>query len=415
MLDIKLIREDPAAAADRLALVGCEREQLTAVVELDARRRELIAVAEQMRADRKTRSKTIGAMQPGPEQEAAKTEVRELGERMGAAEKDLAEVAGSFEVAMLEDVPVGEGEEQNLVLREEGARREFDFTPLPHWELGERLGIIDFDRGVKVSGTRFYLLRGDGARLQRALISWMLDLHSSEHGYSEVYPPAMVRGECLLGTGNLPKFGDNLYRDIEEDFWWVPTAEVPVTNMYRDEVLAADSLPIKHVAFTPCFRREKMSAGRDVRGIKRGHQFDKVEMVRFVHPDSSDAQLLELLGNAEEVSRRLGIPWRVIQMCTGDLSFVAAMKYDVEMWAPGCEEWLEVSSCSNFRDFQARRANIRFKAGKDKPALVHTLNGSGLALPRVLISVLETYQRADGTVDVPEVLQPYLGGQQVIS
>ncbi len=422
MLDIKFIREDPAAAADRLALVGCDREQLTAVVELDARRRELIAAVEQMRADRKSRSKQIGAMSPGDEQEAAKASVREMGQEMGAAEKQLDEVTEHFESAMLElpnfpheDVPVGEGEEQNVVLREEGARREFDFTPLPHWEIGEKLDIIDFDRGVKISGTRFYVLKGDGARLQRALISWMLDLHSREHGYSEVYPPAMVRGECLLGTGNLPKFGDNLYRDIEEDFWWVPTAEVPVTNMYRDEVLAADSLPIKHVAFTPCFRREKMSAGRDVRGIKRGHQFDKVEMVRFVHPDSSDAQLLELLGNAEEVSRRLGIPWRVIQMCTGDLSFVAAMKYDVEMWAPGCEEWLEVSSCSNFRDFQARRANIRFKDGKDKPALVHTLNGSGLALPRVLISVLETYQRADGTVDVPDVLQPYMGGQQVIS
>jgi seryl-tRNA synthetase len=225
----------------------------------------------------------------------------------------------------------------------------------------------------------------------------------------------MVKRECLVGTGNLPKFGDNLYRDAEEDFWFVPTAEVPVTNLYRDEILDADRLPIKHVAFTPCFRREKMSAGRDVRGIKRGHQFDKVEMVKFVHPDASDAELVSLLDNAEAVSRRLGIPHRVIQMCTGDLSFVAARKFDVEMWAPGCQEWLEVSSCSNFTDFQARRANIRFRAGKDKPQLVHTLNGSGLALPRVVIAVLENYQRADGSVEIPEALRPYMGGQSEIT
>jgi len=225
----------------------------------------------------------------------------------------------------------------------------------------------------------------------------------------------MVRRECLVGTGNLPKFGENLYRDAEEDFWFVPTAEVPVTNLYREEILDAGDLPVKHVAYTPCFRREKMSAGRDVRGIKRGHQFDKVELVKFVHPDQSDAELLSLLDNAEEVARRLGIPYRIVQMCTGDLSFVAAMKYDIELWAPGCGEWLEVSSCSNFRDCQARRAGIRFRQGKDRPQFVHTLNGSGLALPRVLIAVLETYQRGDGSVEIPEVLRPYMGGQSEIS
>jgi seryl-tRNA synthetase len=244
----------------------------------------------------------------------------------------------------------------------------------------------------------------------------MLDLHTREHGYTEVYPPAMVRRECLVGAGNLPKFGDNLYRDAEEDVWFIPTAEVPVTNLYRDEILEPGALPRKHVAYTPCFRREKMSAGRDVRGIKRGHQFDKVEMVKFVEPSTSDAELLTLLDDAEDVCRRLEIPHRVLQMCTGDLSFVAAMKYDVEVWAPGCGEWLEVSSCSNFRDFQARRAGIRYRpAPREKPALVHTLNGSGLALPRVMIAVLETCQRADGTVAVPKVLQPYLGGQTVIA
>jgi seryl-tRNA synthetase len=302
------------------------------------------------------------------------------------------------------------------VVRTEGTPATFDFTPVPHWDLGVRLGIIDFERGVKIAGSRFYVLRGMGARLQRALITWMLDLHVAEHGYVEVYPPAMVKGECLVGTGNLPKFADTVYRDVEEDRWWVPTAEVPVTNLYRDEVLDADRLPIRHVAYTPCFRREKMSAGRDVRGIKRGHQFDKVEMVKFVRPENSDAELVSLLADAEDVCRRLGLQHRVVQMCTGDLSFTAAMKYDVEVWAPGCGEWLEVSSCSNFRDFQARRANIRYRpVPKAKPELVHTLNGSGLGLPRVLIAVLETYQRADGSVTVPQVLRPYMGGVDVIA
>src|SRR5512143_666381 len=240
----------------------------------------------------------------------------------------------------------------------------------------------------------------------------MLDLHTREHAYTEVYPPAMVKRECLYGTGNLPKFGDNLYRDAEDDLWWVPTAEVPVTNLYRDEVLDAAALPIRHVAYSPCFRREKMSAGRDVRGIKRGHQFDKVELVKFVLPERSDAELLSLLDDAEDVCRRLGLSHRVVQMCTGDLSFTAAMKYDVEVWAPGCGEWLEVSSCSNFRDFQARRANIKFRREKGaKAEYVHTLNGSGLALPRVVIAVMENYQQADGSIVVPEVLRPYMGGQ----
>jgi seryl-tRNA synthetase len=276
------------------------------------------------------------------------------------------------------------------------------------------MDIIDFARGVKISGTRFYVLKGEGARLQRALISFMLDLHTREHGYTEIYPPAMVREECLYGTGNLPKFGDNLYRDAEENFYFIPTAEVPVTNLYRDEILDGERLPIKHVAYTPCFRREKMSAGRDVRGIKRGHQFDKVEMVKFVHPDTSEAELDSLLGNAEEVCRRLGLQHRIVEMCTGDLSFVSARKFDVEIWAPGCKEWLEVSSCGLFTDFQARRANIRFRDADGKVRLVHTLNGSGLALPRVMIGVIETWQRGDGSIEVPPALVPFLGGQTVI-
>ncbi|MDI7277743.1 MAG: serine--tRNA ligase, partial [Anaerolineae bacterium] len=255
----------------------------------------------------------------------------------------------------------------------------------------------------------------DGARLQRALIAFMLDLHTQQHGYSEVYPPYLVRREALVGTGNLPKFADNLYSDPEDDLWLIPTAEVPVTNLHREEILEPGTLPLYYVAYTACFRREKAAAGKDTRGIKRVHQFDKVEMVKFVTPETSDEELDRLVANAEQVCVALGIPHRVVMMCTGDLSFTAAMKYDVEMWAPGCQEWLEVSSCSNFRDFQARRAGIRYRpAPGARPEFVHTLNGSGLALPRTLIAVMESYQQADGSIVIPEVLQPYMGGQEVI-
>jgi seryl-tRNA synthetase len=313
-------------------------------------------------------------------------------------------------------VPVGKDESENVVLREEGKKRGYDFAPKPHWDLGTALDIIDFERGVKISGSRFYVLKGWGARLQRALISLMLDLHTRKHGYVEIYPPYMVRRECLVGTGNLPKFGDNLYRDAVEDFWFIPTAEVPVTNLYRDEIVDGARLPIKHVAFTACFRREQMAAGRDTRGIKRGHQFDKVELVKFVRPETSMDELTALLADAEDVLKALELPYRVVQMCTGDLSFSAMAKQDLELWAPGCNEWLEVSSCSNFGDFQARRARIRFKdpGAKEKARFVHTLNGSGLALPRTLIGVLETYQRADGKIDVPAALRPYLDGAEIL-
>jgi seryl-tRNA synthetase len=423
MLDIRLLRTETDRVKAELAKVGVDASQVDEVLEADRVRREAIQAVEALRAERTKASNRIRDMKDPAERERAITETRALGDRIPAAEATVAAAEEAFTTRMLEvpnlphpDVPVGSDESGNVVVRTEGKAATFDFPPVPHWELGTRLGIIDFERGVKVSGSRFYVLRGMGARLQRALIAWMIDLHVGEHGYVEIYPPAMVKPECLVGTGNLPKFGDNLYRDVEDDLWWVPTAEVPVTNLYRDEILDGDTLPVKHVAYSPCFRREKMSAGRDVRGIKRGHQFDKVEMVKFVRPESSDAELQTLIGNAEEVARRLGLQHRVVQMCTGDLSFSAAMKFDVEVWAPGCGEWLEVSSCSNFRDFQARRANIRFRSGaKGKPELVHTLNGSGLALPRVLIAVLETYQRADGSVTVPEVLRPYMGGVHVIA
>jgi seryl-tRNA synthetase len=423
MLDIRLIREQPEHVKTELAKVGVEPAEIDALLALDAERRAAIHRVETLKAERGAASKAIGAIKDAAERERAIAATRDVGAAIAAAEAALAELEARFDARMLEipnlphpDVPVGRDERDNVLVRTVGTPRSFDFTPKPHWDLGTALGIIDFERGAKIAGSRYYVLRGAGARLQRALITWMLDLHVGTHGYTEIYPPAMVRRECLVGTGNLPKFGDNLYRDAEEDIWFIPTAEVPVTNLYREEIFEPGALPVRHVAYTPCFRREKMSAGRDVRGIKRGHQFDKVEMVKFVEPASSDAELLALLDDAEDVCRRLEIPHRVVQMCTGDLSFVAAMKYDVEVWAPGCGEWLEVSSCSNFRDFQARRAAIRYRpAPRAKPELVHTLNGSGLALPRVMIAVLETYQQPDGTVRIPAVLQPYMANQSAIA
>jgi seryl-tRNA synthetase len=310
------------------------------------------------------------------------------------------------------DVPVGKDESENVVTRVVGEQREFAFEPRPHWEIGEQLGIIDFERGVKVAGSRFYVLRGDGARLQRALITWMIDLHVRRHGYQEIYPPFLVLEEMLVGTGQLPKFSETLFVDIEGEKWLIPTAEVPVTNLYRDEILDEAALPIYHVAYTACFRREQISAGRDVRGIKRGYQFDKVEMVKFVHPDRSIDEHKQLISEAEEVLKELDLPYRVVQMCTGDLSFTAASKFDLEVWSPGVNEWLEVSSCSSFLEFQARRANIKFRpeAG-GKTQFVHTLNGSGLALPRTMIAIIENNQQEDGSFIVPEVLRPYMGGQ----
>jgi seryl-tRNA synthetase len=419
MLDIRLLRERPDEVKRELSKVGVAPSQVDEVLAADTRRRRLITEVEGLRARRADTSRQVGAL-PSDQRQGVVAEMRAVGERIAALEKEVAQAEAAFDGAMLElpniphpAVPVGPDESANIVVRVVGDEPEMGFAPRPHWEIGEDLGLIDFARGVKISGSRFYVLTGLGARLQRALIGWMLDLHVGEHGYSEIYPPAMVKRDCLVGTGNLPKFGDNLYRDAEEDLWLIPTAEVPVTNLYREEVLEAGRLPIYHVAYTPCFRREKMSAGRDVRGIKRGHQFDKVEMVKFVEPHASDRELERLLDDAEDVARRLGLRHRVVQMCTGDLSFVAAMKYDVEVWAPGCGEWLEVSSCSNFRDFQARRAGIRYRpAPQAKPQFVHTLNGSGLALPRLLIAVLETYQQADGGVVVPEVLRPYMGGME---
>lgn len=309
----------------------------------------------------------------------------------------------------LSGVPKGVGEEDNVIARSWGEPASLDFTPIPHWELGEKLGLIDFHRGVKVAGSRFFTMSGMGAKLNRALISWMLDLHVLNHGYTEVTLPLMVKKESMVGSGNLPKFADNLYHDDEDDLWLIPTAEVPITNLHRDEVLAESELPLNYVAHTPCFRREKASAGRDTRGIKRVHQFDKVEMYKLVVPETSEGELDSLVDNAEDVCRKLGLPYRVLQLCTGDLGFASAMTYDIEVWAAGCQEWLEVSSCSNCTDFQARRTGLHYKPEDSRRQLVHTLNGSGLALPRVVIAILENYQQADGSVVIPEVLRPYTG------
>ncbi len=425
MLDIRYMREHREDVLAAMTALNAGDAPVQRALDLDERRRQILARVEVLRAERNSGSKQIGQlMREGKraEGQALQARMSAVGEEIKALDEELTRVEADLQDAMLRipnlphpSVPVGKDETENVVVRTEGTPRTFDFAPLPHWELGTQLGILDFDRGVKLSGTRFYVLKAAGARLQRALIAWMLDLHTQTQDYTEIYPPYMVKAEVLVGTGNLPKFGDNLYRDAEEDFWWVPTAEVPVTNLYRDEILDGEQLPIYHVAYTPCFRREKMSSGRDVRGIKRGHQFDKVEMVKFVRPETSMDELMTLIADAEAVCRGLDIPYRVIQMCTGDLSFTAAAKYDLELWAPGCQEWLEVSSCSNFMDFQARRANIRFRREPGaRPEYVHTLNGSGLALPRVMIAVLENYQQADGTIRVPEVLRPYMGGLELI-
>jgi seryl-tRNA synthetase len=421
MIDLAYIREHPDVV--RQALVDLNTTApIDEILDLDARRRATLSEIEALRARRNSVSKEMPAIQDKDEKQRLIAAMRQVGDRIKELEATLQPIQERLDRALLEvpnlpdpSVPVGPDESHNVVVRTVGEIPAYDFEPVPHWELGEALDIIDFERGVKLSGTRFYVLKGMGARLQRALIAWMIDVHVAEHGYSEIYPPYMVRPECLVGTGQLPKFAENLYFDSEDDLWFIPTAEVPVTNLYRDEILPAERLPIYHVAYTACFRREKMSAGRDTRGIKRGHQFDKVEMVRFVHPDTSMDELMTLIDNAEDICRRLGLPYRVVQMCSGDLSFSAAAKYDIELWAAGSQEWLEVSSCSNFKDFQARRANIRYRPAEGgRPEFVHTLNGSGLALPRLMIAVIENYQQKDGSIVVPEVLRPYMGGVEVI-
>ena len=421
MLDIKLIREDPESVREALVKRQMDASPVDQILSLDNKRRELIVNVETMRSERNTVSKEIGRMKDKVVRQAKIEAMRELGSKIESFDSELQLVEGDLKALLLEipnipdpDVPVGVNDSDNIVLRTVGDIPEYDFEPKPHWDLGPELGIIDFDRGVKLAGSRFYVLSGAGALLQRALVFWMAGLHIQQ-GYLEKYPPYMVREEILFSTGHLPKFRHNLYHDAEEDLWMVPTAEVPLTGMHMGEILAEDQLPIHYTAYTACFRREKMSAGRDVRGIKRGHQFDKVEMYTYCKPENSVEEHEKMLQHAEETVAALGLPYRVLLQSTGDLGFSAHKTYDIEVWAPGCGEWLEVSSVSNDGDFQARRASIRYRPDEGKNTqFVHTLNGSGLGMPRTLIAVLENYQQADGSVAVPEVLHPLMKGFEVI-
>jgi seryl-tRNA synthetase len=401
VLDLKFIRENSElvlkAVADRQT-----QAPVAEILEIDGKRRNQVAQLDDLRRQRKelARQKGVDAADEG---RRLRDELKSQEETLRRLDDQLTDLL--LRVPNIPDpsVPMGRDENDNVVLRHWGDMPTFNFKPAPHWELGERLGIIDFERGAKLSGSRFYVLNGPGARLQRALIAYMLDLHTLKHGYREVYPPFMVKKYCMVGSGNLPKFADNLYHDEEDDLWFVPTAEV-------DEIIPPGMLPLKYTAYTACFRREKMSAGKDTRGIKRGHQFDKVEIYKFTEPEASNDELDSLLKDAEDVCRGLGLPYRVKQLCTADLGFAAAKSYDIEMWAPGIDEWLEVSSCSNTGNFQARRTNIRYRpSAESRPEFVHTLNGSGLALPRVLIAVMENCQQADGSIAIPEALQPFMG------
>jgi seryl-tRNA synthetase len=455
MLDINLIREKPDLVKANMEKRSDNPGLIDEILVLDERRRQILQEVEDLRRQRNESSKQIGrwmgslkklgadlrraeagqdvgqppdalqtqvnALQANADE--AKDETRQIGEQISALDEELRQVESDLNDKMLwvpnlihESVPLGPDESHNVAHEPQGAPiPTFDFEPIPHWDLGPALDIIDFEQGVKLSGSRFYVLKGQGARLQRALIQFMLDYHLDHHGYTEIYPPFMVRSAVFEAAGQLPKFYDNIYRDAEEDFMWLGTAEIALTNIHRDDVLDEADLPLKYVAYTPCFRREKMSAGRDVRGIKRGHQFDKVEMYHFTHPDHSFAALEELRQHAIDICDALQLPYRLVELCSGDVGFVMTKTYDIEVWAAGCQEWLEVSSISNALDFQARRANVKFRpADGGKLQFAHTLNASGLALPRVMIAILENNQQADGSVVVPEMLRPYMGGTAVI-
>ncbi len=421
MLDIRLIRENPDVVRQALEKRQADASVVDALIVLDERRRTILAEVEELKAERNTVSKEIGRMKDATERQAKIEAMRAVGDKIAVLDNELRDVETDLNGTLStlpnipsEKTPYGVDESENVVLKTVGEIPQFDFEPQAHWDLGPALDIIDFERGVKITGSRFYVLSGAGARLQRALIAYMLDLHIKQ-GYTEKYTPFMVKKETVFGAGQLPKFADNLYKDHEEDLYMVPTAEVPLTGYHMDEIFEEAELPKYYTAYTPCFRREKMSAGRDVRGIKRGHQFDKVEMYMYVKPEDSDAAFDKMMADAEETVALLGLPYRILQLCTGDLGFGATITYDIEVWAAGCNEWLEVSSVSNVTDFQARRANIRYRPEESKKnKFVHTLNGSGMGLPRVMIAVMENYQQADGSIIVPEVLRPWMGGVEVI-
>ncbi len=423
MLELKVLRERPQWVKQRLATRGGDYP-IERILDLDTRRRHLIAELDRLRHERKTLSEEIGRLKrQGQDPEDLVSRVKLLGERIKALEGELREVEGEQKRLLLElpnlpheSVPVGEDEKDNQVVKRWGDLPQFDFKPRPHWEIGVELGILDFERAAKITGSRFTVYYGAGALLERALINFMLDLHIRKHGYREVLPPFMVNEETLIGTGQLPKFKEDLFKLEDWDYYLVPTAEVPVTNLHREEILPEEVLPLYYTAYTPCFRSEAGAHGRDTRGIVRQHQFNKVELVKITTPETSYQELESLLLDAEEVLQLLGLPYRVMLLCTGDLGFSAAKTYDIEVWAPGQGRFVEISSCSNCEDFQARRANIRYRPRSGgKPRFVHTLNGSGLAVGRTVMAILENYQQPDGSVVIPEVLRPYMGGLERIT
>ena len=420
MLDIRKIRENPDDFRTRLSLRGTGDEKLIGqILGLDEEIRKLKQEGEALKSERNRASKEIGAIKAkggdiadiSAKMKTAGDRIAKIDQELAVKETELIDILLRIPNVNHESVPIGKTAADNRIERVVGKPAAFEFKPKPHWEIGTHLGLIDLEAATKISGSGFIVFKGAGARLERALINYLLDLHTVQHGYTEVSPPFLVREECMVGTTQLPKFAEDMY-GVEErpPLFLVPTAEVPVTNLHREEILAADRLPIRYAAYTPCFRREAGSAGKDTRGMIRVHQFDKVELVHIVTPEESYAALENLVGHAERVLKDLGLHYRVVSLCTGDIGFGAAKCYDIEVWAPGVGVWLEVSSCSNFEDFQARRMNLRYKNSEGKNIFCHTLNGSGVALPRLYIALLETYQQADGHVLVPEPLRPYLGG-----
>jgi len=423
MLDIKRIRNEFEVVKELIEKRGKGDFGMSELLDLDKERREILADVEQMKNQQKTVSKQIPMFKKeGKDTTEIMAEMKKLSEDIKALDEKVKGVDESIKDKLLSipntplaDTPLGNTDEDNVEVRKIGEPTTFDYDPKAHWDLGADLDIIDFERATKIAGTRFNVLKGQGARLERALISFMLDLHTEEHGYQEVLPPFMVNRNSMIGTGQLPKFEDDMFHLPAKDFFLIPTAEVPVTNLYGGEILTNEQLPIYHTAFTPCFRKEAGSAGRDTRGLIRVHQFNKVELVKFAHPDNSDAELESLLAAAEEVLKRLKLPYRVVRLCGGDLGFSSAKTYDIEVWMPSYGRYLEISSCSNFEDYQARRANIRFRdAETKKTRFVHTLNGSGLAIGRTFAAILENYQNADGTITIPEALVPYMNNKTVI-
>ncbi|MCX6596966.1 MAG: serine--tRNA ligase [Acidobacteria bacterium] len=419
MHDLSFFRGHLDVAAERLRTRGVELD-LPGFRQLDSERRSAITESETLKAERNTLSQEVGKRKKaGEDTEALQAQVRQMADRMAALDERVKVLDAQFQEILVaipnlphESVPVGKSADDNVEVRREGAAAAMDFKPKPHWDLGADLGILDFDRAAKITGARFAVYMGLGAKLERALINFMLDTHSNEHGYTEVLPPFMANSASLFGTGQLPKFAEDLFKIEKTDYYLIPTAEVPVTNLYRDETLDADALPAKFCAYTPCFRSEAGSYGRDVRGIIRQHQFQKVELVKFARPDQSYDELEKLTHDAENILRKLGLPFRTMALCTGDMGFSSAKTYDIEVWLPGLGEFKEISSCSNFEAFQARRASIRCKSGK-KSEFAHTLNGSGLAVGRTWVAVVENYQQADGSVIVPEALRPYLNAERI--